>query len=251
MSLPPILLLFASVLVWILGVGLYFGIPFLLPKDGSWRLRYTVFKAYSWLFQKSLGRGQIVNREHAGVELCASKYDSDHGAEQIKLDGEWNDFEDTAERMRYLRNGDAFGLIDEAATLVIDPIDCAIGAARRRFVENGQQIMTFDEVGDCVREHAVIPETAPVSNLRDAKYLLGGNADPTDAAATEEFEKKAWFDHQNVPVVDAMVMAGLFAATMFVIWLAFSFAADKGTGTSAGGSIISGMLPLFFWRWSE
>lgn len=239
---------FGSLITFVLGMGLFIGGPFLVSRKTNWKVRYPVFRFYNWLFRQAFGRGQMVKREHAGVELCASVFDPDRGSEHVKLDGEWRDFEDAADRMQYLRSGGAFGILLERSTLLVDPVDAAIGAARKEVIEAGEEVVDMGGAfGECVREHVVLPDTAPLVNLRDARHLLGGNAEPTDAEATEEFEKKAWFEHQSVPVVDAMVMAGLFAATLFVIWLLFSF--KDGGGSSSGGNgieIISSSLALLW-----
>lgn len=241
---------FGSFLAYVIGMALFIGGPFLVTKGQPWWLRYgVVFRFYNWLARQAFGRGQTVKREHAGVELCASVFDTDHGSEHVKLDGEWLDFEDTADRMQYLRSGGPFGVLLERSTLMIDPVDSAIGAERKEVVEDGEEVVDLGQFGECVREHVELPAAAPVVDLRDARHLLGGNAEPTDAKATEEFEKKAWYEHQNVPVVDAMVMAGLFSATLFVIWLLFSF---KDGGGSTGGAnpvknIASGTLPFILW----
>lgn len=252
LRLPVVLVMFGSLGCFIVGMGAFFGMPFVVGKSAPWKLRYAVFRLYNWFTQQALGRGHIVKREHAGVELCAAVYDSDRGSEHIKLDGDWRDFEDVADRMQYLKSGGAFGIIDEDSTLIFDPVDAAIGARRREIVEASQEVIEVGSTfGEVVREHCKLPETSPVVDLRAATRLLGGNADPTDAAATEEFEQKAWTDHQNVPVVDAMVMAGLLSATLFVIWLAFSFADSGGSGGGGGSGIVSGALLLWPWRWER
>lgn len=252
LRLPIGIVAIGSVAAFFIGVGVVFGLPFAVGQSAPWALRYPIFRFYNWLTQQALGRAHIVKREHAGVELCAAVYDSDRGSEHIKLDGDWRDFEDIADRMQYLKSGGAFGIIDEDSTLIFDPVDAAIGARRREIVEASQEIIDVGgQFGEVVREHAKLPENAPLVDLRAATRLLGGNADPTDAAATEEFEQKAWTDHQSVPVVDAMVMAGLLSATLFVIWLAFSFADSGGSGGGGGGSIISGALLLWPWRWDR
>lgn len=244
---------FGSLVAYILGVGLFVGGPFLVTRRQPWPIRYRVFRAYNWLAREAIGRGVTVKREHAGVELCATVFDSDHGSEHVKLDGEWLDFEDTSDRMQYLRSGGPFGILLERTTLMMDPIDAAIGAQRKEVVEEGDEVVELGQFDECVREHVVLPEAAPVVDLRDARHLLGGNAEPTDAKATEEFEKKAWHEHQSVPVVDAMVMAGLFSAILFVTWLAFSFKDSGGAGASDGGNVVkniaSGTLPFLLWRW--
>jgi len=100
--------------------------------------------------------------------------------------------------------------------------------------------------GEAVREHVKLAEAPQAVDLRDAMYLLGGDADPTDGQATEQYETNAWTGHQGTPVATAMVLAGLFTATLFVMWLAFSFASSGGPGGAGGVDIVSGTL-LLFW----
>lgn len=250
-KMPGIWVAFGSFMFFIIGLGLFAGAPFLVGRKSIWGLRYRIFRLYGWLFQQALGRGQIVKREHAGVELCASVWDGDRGSEQVKLDGEWRDFEDVGDRMRYLKSGGAFGIIDEASTLIIDPVDAAIGARRKDIIEAGEEVVDFGRgIGECVREHAHLPDRAPLVDPRDATHLLGGNAKPTDAAATEEFEIKAWADEQQVPMGMAMTMAGLFAVTVLVIYLFISFmetGSGGGGGDPPGSDIVSGTLLPFWW----
>lgn len=249
LRLPALWVGFGSFLAFCLGTALFVGGPFFVTKRQPQALRHRVFRAYIWLTQKALGRGQIVKRQHAGVELCASVFNPDRGSEHVKLDGEWRDFEDVADRMQYLRSGGAFGLIIEGHTAIIDPVDAALGRVRAEILDAGLEVVDFgQQFGDCVREHAVLPERPPIVDLHHVGHLLGGNADATDAVATEEYETKAWADHQGVPVIDAMVMAGLFSAILFVMWLAFSFAEDGG-GSSGGDvtNIVSGTLLPWWW----
>lgn len=252
LRLPGVLVAFGSVIFYLIGIGVVIGLPFAVSNDAPRPLRHRVFRFYNWLSQKAIRKALLIKRDHAGVDLCASKVDAEKGSERVKLDGEWQDYEDVADRMYYADGPLGIGL--ERSTLIIDPIDAAIGSCRKENLEAGEEIVEFGgRFGECVIEHATLPEQPPVVDLADATYLLGGNGEPTQARATEEFEKKAWYDHQSVPVLDIFVMAGLFSAILFVIWLAFSFAADMeggGGGGSVGSDIVSGfLLPMAVMEW--
>lgn len=245
LPLPGVLVAAGSLFFFLIGMAAFIVLPFIISKDAPEAIRHRIFRLYHWLSQRALERGGIVKREHAGVDLCASSFDAEKGGERVKLDGEPRDFEDIADRMRYLKG--PFFIALERSTLFIDPVDAAIGKRRQQALEAGEEVIDFgQQLGEAVLEHVSLPAEAPVVDLADAWHLIGGSGKPDQGEATEEFETKAWAEHQQIPVADAMVLAGIFIGVGVAVWVGFSFAESTGSDGGSGGGgmsdIVSGFL---------
>lgn len=229
------------------GMLIFISVPILagsLPERWAW----PILMRYASLGQSVLQRSLAIPRDHAGLKIVASKYDTKKAAEFCRLGRRSKHFRDVDDRMSYL-SGYPFGIAPEADAAVVDPVAAAIGEQRREVLEAGENVREFElekdgsprEV-DAVREHVTVPETPYGVQMSNAEYVLGGNADPEDAETAETFVEISQQPFQSTDVITVFTFVGIFVAVLGVMWLATQFASGGGSSGGGGGGGVSLMI---------
>lgn len=241
----------AAVFGFALGMLMFLAVPIVagsLPDRWAW----PILMRYASVGQSVLGRSLAIPRDHAGLEIVASKYDTKMGGEYCSLGRRSKHFRDVDDRMSYL-SGYPFGIAPEADAAVVDPVAAAIGERRREVLEAGENVCEFEAVfeeGDdpvektAVREHVSVPKVARGVRMSHAEHVLGGDAAPENAETAETFVEISQQPFQSRDVITVFTFVGIFVAVLGVMWLAVQFASGDGSSGGGGGGVsltITGM----------
>lgn len=212
------------------------------------KLRGALHQFYAVLSQAGFARAKLVKPlDSSSVELVATSFDSEKGADEVNLGKITAYIRDVAGLSRYMVNR-SFSIVDEFHTAAIDPVVAHVGAMRADYVENNADVIdteVLDGTGTyenenyddsvAIGDQLLLPEKPPLVDLEASRFCIFEGAEPGDAEIIEKWTTISQRVFQDSRVVEVMTYAILFLVGIGAVWVAVMLKSRTGGGGGSGG----------------
>lgn len=196
---------------------------------------------YVWLAQTSIGKSALIIRP-GSVDLVSKKYDPDQKADKDTAGGEPRHHHDSFGGLRSIANK-PFGIGLHDVNEYVTPLLSEIGEKAKELHEREELGSEVDSDDLEMQDGIPIPGTSTISDLRKARHLPTGDADPEDGhrsykktvISQEKFHEKMTFGQ-------TIILVGSLLASMGLAWL---LASQGGSAPDVSGGTTVSMLLLF------
>lgn len=216
---------------YFVGVILFAAIPvFATPL--AWERKQGLLRTYTGMALSALGRGLLIQREHGGLLLKKTKFDTrlGAGAELARIGGELKHWKDPENLMSTL-HGRPFGLAHEAKNAIVDARSCRSGRLERELDEQGQRVREVDGTR-LYKAFFFIQNTRPLVDITDALPIIQGSGDPGLPDRVETYVEKGNLGYDSGQIKQGVEWMTMMAVGFGLMWIGSKLAA-------AGGGTIS------------
>lgn len=234
-----------NVILWgigfyLLGGLLFVGLPILVGPMLPREIRQRLGRVYGHMAMFSLDRALLVRRKHGGYALAASTFHGGKRSEEISMNKETEDYEDTATTMQLLYNK-KFGISYGKINIITTPKLSALAKIAKEWYREEKHRLTTNEV---TYYSASIPVDATHRMVDMANSIASapGSADPKLADDTEHYTKLSQAGFKSANWTDTMTL--LLAFGLGVLAVMGIFQARASMGGTGGGTSISLMISM-------
>lgn len=216
------------------------GVAFLpaMVRPLSWQRKQSVIQTFTNMAVSTLGRGLMLKREHGGLKLVKTRFDTriGSGAEVAKIGGEKKHWKDP-ENLMSTFHGKPFGLAHESRNVIVDARRCYLARLYTDLKDNHDWELQID--GETYKRafFGVDAERALVA-IEDAVPVIQGSADPGLADRVEEYGRIGNSLYNSTQMLQGVKFLMTFGGIFLLMWLG-----RKLMETTAGGStVIPGVI---------
>lgn len=187
---------------------------------------------YVWLAQNSISKSALIIRP-GSVDLVNKVYDPDQKADKDTAGGEPRHHRDTLGALRSLANK-PFGLALHDVDEYVTPLLAEIGDRAKERVEREEIGAPIDSDTKTMLDGIPVPGTSNIVDVRDAKHVVTGEADPEDGHRS--YEKTVISQekfHERMTFGQTLILVGSFLASAALMWILASQDAPSA------GSVVS------------
>lgn len=224
-------LLFDLAKTYAIGLLLFVAIP-MATAPLSWERKRGVIHTFTGMAMSALGRGLLIQREHGGLLLKKTKFDTrlGAGAELARMGGELKHWKDPENLMSTL-HGKPFGLAHEAKNAIVDARMCRAGRLLRELDEAGERELEADGT-TFYTAFFHISDDHPLVSITDALPLIQGSGDPGLPDRIETYVEKGNQGYDTTQIKQGAEWLTMMAVGFGLTWIGSKLAA-------AGGGTIS------------
>jgi hypothetical protein len=238
MSLANNILLWA-VGFYLLGGLLFVGFPILVGPMLPREFRQRLGRAYGHMAMFSLDRALLVRRKHGGYALAASSFHGGKRSEEISMNKETEDYEDTATCMQLLYNK-KFGITYGKSNIITTPKLSALAKAAKEFAREEKHKLVDADGRKYFSASIGIDATHRMVDIANSIASAPGSADPKLADDTEHYTKLSQIGFKSANWQDTMTLLLAFGLGVLAVMGIFPARANLGGG--GGGTSISLMV---------
>jgi lauroyl/myristoyl acyltransferase len=222
-----------------MGLLLFLAVPILMGPALPRAQAQRIADFYTKLMMRTLERVMQVRREVGAYSIVPSSFDARKDAEKVKLGGEVHHFSDDKGLMGTMHTK-PFGMAIEGEGVVVDPFIASMTDYERPREESGDWL---NEDGDYVNK-TEIPEVPMLAELKNAAYMIPGNAGSKDAERTETLYEKSQTLFGKTLATDTMLLIMAYGVGAAVAFVALEY------GTGGGGAPVNvPSLPAVIFPW--